>query len=46
MIIAKKFSDINLKNFNKLVQNNGYVIIRGLFKKRNKRTLGNSKKKF
>lgn len=34
MIIAKKFSDINLKNFNKLVQNNGYVIIRGLFKKK------------
>lgn len=34
MIIAKKFSDINLNNFNKLIQNNGYVIIRGLFKKK------------
>lgn len=34
MIIAKKFSDINLKNFNKLIKNNGYIIIRGLFKEK------------
>ena len=34
MIIAKKFSDINLKSFNKLIKNNGYIIIRGLFKEK------------
>ena len=33
-IIAKTFSEINFKRFKKLIKNNGYVVIRGLFKEK------------